>query len=420
MTYATLYSPYCFPYPSQKDCAPQNGDLSLEQLMAMDHISSGFGQRRPTRVEDSVSYSGTFTKESEQECRPISSLWPTTPYEITSSSNSVPDSLYENIKVKVEEGEIMACPSPSIHLGEGEFLHFVRTNQALRKNEQQDILWGQVQFDGNKDLNSESGGSFDSSSSSRSSPEPYHYNETLLQRSFQPKYSPVQSTFSTESDNFARRSNEEYAKPSTTPAWSEDQEYILSPGVSNFTDLVCPSEIATLYEATYLNHEKDNICSPSLADIDGISQLIEYPLHMFEKSSCDQQYMMNASERDYFEAFDLQAAEQLYMHPDRVSPNMPYQVSYSKLNGACSRKKRANPPTSMMTTFNSRMISASAKKYHCTICQKGFSRPSSLNTHMYSHTGEKPFKCPHEGCGRHFSVVSNLRRHTKIHSCKFN
>ncbi|ORY05735.1 hypothetical protein K493DRAFT_156416, partial [Basidiobolus meristosporus CBS 931.73] len=54
------------------------------------------------------------------------------------------------------------------------------------------------------------------------------------------------------------------------------------------------------------------------------------------------------------------------------------------------------------------------KKYHCSICQKGFSRPSSLNTHMYSHTGEKPFKCPHEGCGRHFSVVSNLRRHAKI------
>ncbi|ORX93083.1 hypothetical protein K493DRAFT_224094 [Basidiobolus meristosporus CBS 931.73] len=61
------------------------------------------------------------------------------------------------------------------------------------------------------------------------------------------------------------------------------------------------------------------------------------------------------------------------------------------------------------------MLSASAKKYHCLICQKGFSRPSSLNTHMYSHTGEKPFKCSHEGCGRSFSVVSNLRRHSKIH-----
>jgi uncharacterized Zn-finger protein len=34
---------------------------------------------------------------------------------------------------------------------------------------------------------------------------------------------------------------------------------------------------------------------------------------------------------------------------------------------------------------------------------------------MYSHTGEKPFACDVEGCGRHFSVVSNLRRHKKVH-----
>ena len=34
---------------------------------------------------------------------------------------------------------------------------------------------------------------------------------------------------------------------------------------------------------------------------------------------------------------------------------------------------------------------------------------------MYSHTGEKPFECNVDGCGRHFSVVSNLRRHQKVH-----
>jgi uncharacterized Zn-finger protein len=34
---------------------------------------------------------------------------------------------------------------------------------------------------------------------------------------------------------------------------------------------------------------------------------------------------------------------------------------------------------------------------------------------MYSHTGEKPFACEVDGCGRHFSVVSNLRRHRKVH-----
>lgn len=55
------------------------------------------------------------------------------------------------------------------------------------------------------------------------------------------------------------------------------------------------------------------------------------------------------------------------------------------------------------------------KRYACHFCNKRFTRPSSLTTHIYSHTGEKPFKCPVNGCGRHFSVVSNLRRHAKVH-----
>ncbi|KAJ6008687.1 hypothetical protein N7522_003703 [Penicillium canescens] len=42
-----------------------------------------------------------------------------------------------------------------------------------------------------------------------------------------------------------------------------------------------------------------------------------------------------------------------------------------------------------------------------------FSRPSSLRIHSHSHTGEKPFRCTHAGCGKAFSVRSNMKRHER-------
>ncbi|KAJ5404009.1 hypothetical protein N7509_003880 [Penicillium cosmopolitanum] len=50
-------------------------------------------------------------------------------------------------------------------------------------------------------------------------------------------------------------------------------------------------------------------------------------------------------------------------------------------------------------------------RYQCMICQKPFLRPIQLITHVRSHTGEKPFRCPNIGCEKMFSVSSNAKRH---------
>jgi uncharacterized Zn-finger protein len=52
-------------------------------------------------------------------------------------------------------------------------------------------------------------------------------------------------------------------------------------------------------------------------------------------------------------------------------------------------------------------------RYVCRTCHKVLLRPSSLRIHTRTHTGEKPFRCTHSGCGQAFSVRSNMNRHER-------
>ncbi|KAK6513713.1 hypothetical protein TWF506_008152 [Arthrobotrys conoides] len=100
---------------------------------------------------------------------------------------------------------------------------------------------------------------------------------------------------------------------------------------------------------------------------------------------------------------------------DMYDPSRPNLPRPHLMGGHHHMYGHQSGQAAMMGQFNSRVQSNTTKKHKCKVCDKRFTRPSSLQTHMYSHTGEKPFACEVEGCGRQFSVVSNLRRHRKVH-----
>ena len=71
----------------------------------------------------------------------------------------------------------------------------------------------------------------------------------------------------------------------------------------------------------------------------------------------------------------------------------------------------------VMSAFRSHLLTTHCRpKNQCAVCGKHFSRSWLLKGHMRTHTGERPYRCPHVGCDRAFADKSNLRSHLLIHN----
>ncbi|KFB47368.1 AGAP010516-PA-like protein [Anopheles sinensis] len=80
-----------------------------------------------------------------------------------------------------------------------------------------------------------------------------------------------------------------------------------------------------------------------------------------------------------------------------------------------SENKRGRPRSEALTSLMVEgSISPSAIK--CRYCHRVFPREKSLQAHLRTHTGERPYHCDYPGCTRAFTQSGQLKTHQRLHT----
>lgn len=77
--------------------------------------------------------------------------------------------------------------------------------------------------------------------------------------------------------------------------------------------------------------------------------------------------------------------------------------------------RRGRPRLESITNLISEGTS-SPSAIRCHVCKRVFPREKSLQAHMRTHTGERPYVCNFSGCSKAFAQSGQLRTHQRLHT----
>ncbi|XP_023607086.1 LOW QUALITY PROTEIN: transcription factor YY2 [Myotis lucifugus] len=103
-----------------------------------------------------------------------------------------------------------------------------------------------------------------------------------------------------------------------------------------------------------------------------------------------------------------QLAEFIKVKPKKCDDDIPRTVPC--LHKGCGKMFRDS------ASMRKHQHTHGPKGHICAECGKGFIESSKLKRHQLVHSGEKPYQCTFEGCGKYFSLDFNLRTHVRIHT----